>query len=222
MLLRPSWIAPRYIFISLALLIPMVAWAAEQAYEKEVRPHFLRMAIIITTLFALFFVSYPHMQNTVVKIIRNSDVHNDCALSGSYCESFKKFNSIAPLGARMYFSGYYGYWARSDMLQCQFTSSENRSLATMEDANDKWAYLLKRGVSYIVLDRSSDVHAQKMLELSSATPSWLNRELIVDGQKLMVWKIHSNDFEHLAKVECNTSNSRNWTFYKTNEVVTNR
>lgn len=222
MLLRPSWIAPRYIIINLALLIPMVAWAAEHIYEKEVRPHFLRIAIVITTLFALLFISYPHIKNTVVKTIRNSEVHDECALSGSYCESFNKFNSIVPLGARMYFAGYYGYWARSDILECQFTNSENRSLDTMEDANDKWAYLLKRGVSYIVFDRSSKAHAQKMLELSSVTPSWLTRELIVDGQKLMVWEIHSNDFEHLAKVECNTNNSRSWTFHKRNEVVTNR
>jgi|TARA_B110000908_G_C10264649_1_gene462492 hypothetical protein len=218
MLLRPSWIAPRYIFISLALLIPMVAWAAEQIYEKEERPYFLRIAILITILFAVLFVSYPHIKNTGLKAIRNSDIQDECALSGEYCGSFNTLNSIAHLGARMYFAGYYGYWARADMLQCQLSLAEMQFLDNIKDKNDKWKYLLERGVSYVVIDRSS--HAQKALEFGSTpTPSWLSRELIVDDQKLMVWKIQSSDAKRLAKVECNANETKSWKLYEKNEEV---
>jgi len=218
MLLRPSWIAPRYIFISLALLIPMVAWAAEQIYEKEERPYFLRIAMLITILFALLFVSYPHLKDTGLKAIRNSDIQDECALSGEYCGSFNLLNSIAHLGARMYFAGYYGYWARADMLQCQLSLAEMQFLDNIKNKNDKWKYLLERGVNYVVIDRSS--HAQKALEFGSTpTPSWLSRELIVDDQKLMVWKIQSSDDKRLSKVECNAIETKSWKLYEKNEEV---
>jgi hypothetical protein len=212
MLLRPSVIAPRYIFISLALLIPMVAWGVEQLYEKENRPYFLRITILIATLLAFLFISYPHIKNTIVNKIRNSDNTTDCALAGGYwdyCESFKELNDIVNLGGRMYFAGYYGYWARSDMLQCQLSRSEMMTLDRFKDVKEKWLYLLERGVNYVVVDRLS--HAEKIQEFSSTlTPSWLSSELIMDNQKLMVWKIQAKDHENLAKVKCHTNKADNW------------
>jgi len=208
-LLRPSWMAPRYIFISLALLIPVVSCGVEQLYEREEKPYFLRTAILITTLFSFLFCTYPHINNGLVTKIWNLDVHDECALSGEYCGSFNKLNSIANSGARMYFAGYYGYWVRPDILQCQLSRSEKRSLDRIKDTNERWRYLLEKGVEYVVVDRLS--HAKKAQEFSSAsTPLWLTNELIIDDPKLLVWRIQPSDPEHSVKVKCNMSNSGGW------------
>lgn len=211
MLLRPSWIAPRYIFISLSLLIPLVARATEQIYEKEMRPYFLRVAIMTATVFALLFVSYPHLKNTIIKKMQNSN--NKCELSGDYCESFSNLNSIASSGSRIYFAGYYGYWARPDILQCQFTSEEIKNLKHIGSTNKKLIYLIHRGVSYIVIDRLS--HSQEAQEFGSLLiPSWLRKELVLDSEKLIVWKIQSNNSNHRDQVKCNDVGSNNWEIHE--------
>ena len=212
MILRPSWMAPRYIFISLALLIPVVAWGVEQFYEKEQSPYLLRSTILITILFAFLFSSYPHIKNKVVTKVWNLDAQGECALSGEYCPAFNKLNSIANPGARMYFSGYYGYWARPDILQCQLSNSEKTTLKRIKDVNEQWAYLLDRGVEYIVVDRES--HAKIIQEFGTTSPRWVSRELIVESKKLMIWKIQPNKPDYSAKAKCNVNNTDNWVVYE--------
>lgn len=212
MLIRPSWIAPRYIFISLALLIPVVAWATGVLYAQEGKFSILRAGILATTLSALFFVSYPHITNTVVKIFDNS-AKGDCALAGAYCGAFKRLNSMMPYGSRMYFVGYFGYWARPDMLQCQLSNYEMKSLDRMEDGNERWNYLVERGVEYIVVDPTSYPSQAEEFGAEMA-PSWINRELIIDNSELKVWRLLSLDAGRLAMVRCSQVGPGNWQVVK--------
>jgi len=209
MALRPSWIAPRYIFISLALVIPVVVWGAEQLYEKELRPYLLRSAMLISILFAIVFFSYPHIQNTMVKEIRSSTDATECELAGAYCNSFKKLNNIMPYGSRMYFAGYYGYWARADTLQCQLSFLEMQKLDQIKGRDNKWIYLVEQGVEYVVIDRFS--HAKTVQELAfNPIPSWLTRDIIVESDGLVVMKIESANPNAMARVKCIKDGSNYW------------
>lgn len=207
MVLRPSVIAPRYFFASLALLIPLVARAAEIAYEQEERPRWLRAAMVFTLVSALSFVSLPLVMTPYWSLGAKPGANPACTYASNYCQPLTKLNEIAPPGSRVYFAGYYGFWLRPDLLQCQATPAEIQRLEKLPDAAARWSYLVERGFRYVVIDKTS--HARVAKRLSGETAVKITVPIPVTAQ-LIVGQLEPGDQRLGPAAHCASNPDGGW------------
>ena len=185
MALRPSVIAPRYLLATLFLFAPVVALAAEHTYRNESRPRVVSLAMILTVLMAITIVATPltKLPRYFVDVLRGA--FPKCGLASGYCEPLSKLNDQAASGARVLFSGYYSYWLRPDLLQCRDNRQDERALAKVANAEDRWATLYGRGFRYLVIDKIT--HADKWKAWVPATaPPWLEVSEIIGTGELSI------------------------------------
>jgi hypothetical protein len=185
MALRPSVIAPRYLLATLFLFAPVVALAAERTYLDESRPRIMSVAMMLTVLMAMIIVASPLTKLPKYFLDALRGTFPECGLASGYCEPLSKLNDQSASGARVFFSGYYSYWLRPDLLQCRDNRQDEQALAKAATPEDRWATLYGRGFRYVVIDKVT--HADKWKAWSPATaPSWLEVSEIIGTGELSI------------------------------------
>jgi len=173
---RPSVIAPRYFFVAIALLIPLAARAAEVVYEREEPPRWLRASMLATLASALVFVSFPLVLAVPRAMAALQAPDTACAHAGRYCAALMRLNGIAAPGDRVYLAGYYGYWLRPDLLQCQATPAEMRAFEAQASAAARARYLRERGFRHLIVDKTTHMRIATGL-FPGKTPAHESAEL---------------------------------------------
>jgi hypothetical protein len=149
--IRPSVIAPRYFLAPLFLLIPVIAIAAENAWNRR-SSQLVHFAIVSTITLAFVFPVYQ-MRGALLAIPNLlAGQKQPCIQASEYCAPLLQLNSIADKGDRIYFAGYYSFWLRPDLLQCLNAVDE---IADLEKSPNLVEALRSSGFHYIAIDRSS-------------------------------------------------------------------
>lgn len=164
MILRPSVIAPRYILATLLLFLPAIALITEKAWCTAVTPRVIRVGIVMTSAIALAGASW-HVLPVLgsIKGLR-ADGWPACFLASPYCEPLRQVNSLAMPGDRLYLASYYGYWLRSDLLQCRDTRDEVKPAADEALVES----LSRRGFRFAVVEPSVQPEVYSRLADSAA------------------------------------------------------
>jgi hypothetical protein len=153
LIFRPSVIAPRYFFANLALLIPVVARAGELAYKSGGHGQLLGSAMSLTMLSAIAFTAYPHVLSLRSALVTSREAPG-CVLASPYCAPLLEINARTAPGERIYLAGFYFYWLRSDLLQCQATAAELRRVHALDTPSEKIQFLRQRGFRHVAIDKS--------------------------------------------------------------------
>ena len=198
---RPSIIAPRYLLATLLLFVPLVAMASERVYEMERGPRVLSAGVLVTALMALAIFSIPHLKLPVHLFYFLRGTFPMCGLASPYCEPLTELSRRAEPGDRIYFAGYYAYWLRPDLLQCRDNKEDKRALATVGDAESRWATLYARGFRYLVIDKTSHAEAWKTLGPAMA-PRWLEVPEIIKTEELSVFRLSARERGRRVEVGC--------------------
>lgn len=149
--IRPSVIAPRYFLAPLFLLIPVIAIAAENAWNRR-SSKLVHFAIVSTIALAFVFPVYQ-LRGALLAIPNLlAEQKQPCIQASEYCAPLLQLNLVADKGDRVYFAGYYSYWLRPDLLQCVNAVDE---MTDLEKSSNMLDALGTQGFRYIVIDRSS-------------------------------------------------------------------
>lgn len=209
MVFRPSVIAPRYIFASIALLFPLAAHAAEYAYEKENSPRWLREAILVCFVSALVIVSRPNWKMPAWAYQAMRSNLPECTLAVPYCKPLTAFNATALPGERVYFAGYYAFWLRADVLQCQATGLEIERVNMASDPASRWDYLAKRGFHYVIVDKTTHAKALQVFNPSGAPPA-LKVSAALETPELLVLRIGAPENQRPFQASCIQRHAPAW------------
>jgi hypothetical protein len=163
--IRPSVIAPRYFLAPLFLLIPVIAIAAENTWNRSSSKlvHFA----IVSTIALAFVLPVYQLRGTLLAIPNLlAGEKQPCIQASEYCAPLFQLNSVADKGDRIYFAGYYSFWLRPDLLQCLNAADE---MTDLENSSNMLEALHSSGFRYIVIDRSSHTEIyHKLLESVAA------------------------------------------------------
>ncbi len=149
-LMRPSVLAPRYILATLLLFAPVAALTAEAALAD--RRWWLRLGawgLLALALHATVRQVRPGPHNLY---LLTTDRAERCLKASVSCRPLSALATDGRPGERIMFGGYYGYWLRSDQLQCQASQAEKMRV---NEANDLLAALQEGGFRYLVVERNS-------------------------------------------------------------------
>jgi hypothetical protein len=216
MAIRPSILAPRYIFPSLLVLILPVARAAEYVCEpSRSRRKMVAAAIVPAILITLLIGAQPFWakDSNVYKLA--TDQITECALevgvSDASCRVAKILGQIASPGERVFMASYYTYWLRSDLLQC----ADIKLPGTQSSIEARWESLIEQGYTYIIIDQLT--HGEIVDQLALADPpDWINLELLYDGQQdiddnpFLAYRFSSRASSYQAQIACTKIDSSRW------------
>jgi len=206
MLLRPSIIAPRYLLATVLLTFPLIALAAEHAWEMEQKPRLLRAAIIVCILAAVAAASYHVVSPLRILITEFTGDGNRCALASAYCAPFLQLNTRAEPGDRAFLAGYYGYWLRADLLQCRDISEDNLALRENYPILEK---LHRRGFRFVIADKTTHPKAAEAMRRAVAPP-WLAVHRSLETPELVIWELTPLKGSPRREAACVQSNPPRW------------
>lgn len=173
MLVRPSVLAPRYILATLLLFAPLAALAAEAALTD--RRWWLRIGTAALLVLALKG-AIVHVQPGAIALLQWASGRGErCLQASPSCKPLSALATEGGPGERVMLAGYYGYWMRSDQLQCRDGPTEQ---AQVKRATDLMAALQAGGFRYAAIERSSH--------------GWLERRLLEVAPTLRRLGPHGN------------------------------
>ena len=178
--IRPSVIAPRYFLAPLLLLVPIVAIAAEMAWNRKSSKlvHFA-----ITSTIALAFIFPVYQLRGLLLVIPNllAGQKKSCIQASEYCAPLLELNSVADKGDRIYFASYYSFWLREDLLQCLNAVDE---IADLEKSSNLVEALRSSGFHYIAVDRTSHPGIYRKFIESAAARSDVKKLVVTPNFKI--------------------------------------
>ena len=207
--LRPSLIAPRYILATLLLFVPLAARAVEYAYDNEQSPHWLRFGIVATCLGAALIFSYPLRKIPVALAQYAQGTLAACALASIYCAPLNEINAKASPGDRIYFANYYGYWLRSDLLECRDDRTDGSILSQILDGEPFWNVLAERGFRYVIIDKTSHAAVLKRLG-EKAGPNWIELKTFSENPDVVIYHLEPTAAPVQPAVECRQISPPAW------------
>ena len=154
--LRPSFVAPRYIMAVLLLLGPIAGRGFDIVLSSYKLPTYFKKYLLI--VFCLWSI-HSLIQNRGIgfdplRLVRLTNA-TDCKYErGSHCVVIEYLNKKVPEGSRVLQLNYFTYWLRSDLLQTMMRSDEFNGLDTMND-KEFWTRVYSRGFRYILLDKAT-------------------------------------------------------------------
>lgn len=179
--IRPSWLAPRYILAPLLLIVPIAGGCLEPAFSGAWRKG--GAAFILAFLCAGLAVSsvetrfLANMRRTASALVRGKPMT-------SYFEKGISFlNQTVPEGARVFVDGWYTYYMRPDILACM--SEERQRIMQIPTHADLLLYLRQGDFRYIYVEKSS---ASKLLADLQGFPA----KRLYDDEKCTVYRLEAS------------------------------
>lgn len=157
-LIRPSVLAPRYILATLMLFAPLAALTAEAALAD--RRWWLRLGALGLLALALYWTVSTVRSGPHNLLLLMTDRAERCLKASGSCRPLSILATEGRPGERVMMAAYYGYWLRSDQLQCQASRAEKKAVA---EADDVLAALQAGGFRYMVVERSSHGELEERL-----------------------------------------------------------
>lgn len=197
---RPSLIAPRYILAPLLLLFLPVARAIEYATEFGPGSRLVSAAVGCCGLLALGVSAEPYLQAPKEAAILLAGRLPTCNRASVYCQELGRINTLAHPGERVFYSGYYTYWLRLDLLVCR---NSRREYASVMDTSGPgiWARLLERGFTLVVADVTTHRKTHDTL-ISAMPPPGIEITEVFRGDRLVALRIASGETTGRAASRC--------------------
>lgn len=192
LIFRPSFVAPRYIFAVLLMLVPLAAFGFDKFLDRNKnRPGKLKVVQVFLTLWCVYAFSFYIKGDMAPRhFVRNIWLFQDeCARDGNHCYAAEELNLLAQPGERILQLTYFTYWLRGDLLQTMMGLHEygGQGLAQL-NAEELWTKIYQHDFKYILLDRETHQHAQELYKLNNL-PSWVQLEEIFSRDKVSAFKI---------------------------------
>ncbi|NIM39986.1 MAG: hypothetical protein GTN84_02305 [Hydrogenophaga sp.] len=148
--MRPSVLAPRYILATLLLFAPLAALTAQAALGD--RRWWLRLGTWGLLILALYSAVNKVRAGAANLRLLTTGREERCLKASESCPPLSALANEGRPGERVMIAGYYGYWLRSDQLQCRDSLAEQD---VIQKTDDVLAALQAGGFRYAVVERSS-------------------------------------------------------------------
>lgn len=220
-LVRPSWILPRYIMAPLFLLIPLVARGVERLYSEQAENiKLLRRAVFLAMLFTVCTMVIYH--GTLFKKFTRHIISEPSDYSPNYTVSaFEYINRVVQPGERISFAGSYGYFFSPEVLQCMNGPDEQEIFAKVSNTPLFWSYLYDRGFNYLFLDKVTHVKMAGALQIDAAPP-WLSVVKVFEDESAIIYKIGSIDSSKTPSYACRQIQPPAWDIVKISNLEKRR
>lgn len=219
-IVKPSWIMPRYILATLLLFIPLAARGVERLFSEHAdhfkllrRAAYLSVVIVVCAMIAYHGTSFRTFSRHLVSEAADYSASNPVGVA------FELINRMALPGERVFFAGYYGYFLSPVVLQCMNRSDEHTDLILKRTpkAPLDWAYLYDCGFKYLFLDKSTHAHMESSMQ-TDAVPTWLSVTKVFDDMSATIYTINSINSEHIPSHVCRQIKPPAWDVVKISEL----
>ncbi|MCM2284759.1 MAG: hypothetical protein NDI81_08265 [Desulfobacula sp.] len=189
MLLRPSVLAPRYIFPMTLCVVPLLAGGADFWLSKSVSRFAVLLivsAILVhTALIGLRF----HQGWPLTQLYATNQKPDGLLVAGDH------LGIDAYPGARFLVASYYKSFLESKVLACTISSKEKARLQQLNPASpaEMWACLYQNGVTDIMMYRPTHPRLLGQLPEVDETPDWLDVTEEIYSPIVSVFRIRSHD-----------------------------
>lgn len=210
MIMRPSFIAPRYILAMLLVSVPLAALGFDSYFKKNINNLF-KQRFVLFVLFLWSLHSLVKINNfglstmNFFNFLKNTEV---CAQDGINCRVIEEINSRSLEGDRVLQLSYYTYWLRPDLIQNMKRTDEIKIEPSMSP-EDIWKIIYEQNFSYLYLDLST--HRQDIIKYAlDKNPSWVKIEKIAEIYNVSAYKIIYNAPLKYSKKVRTVSDGTHW------------
>ena len=210
LVLRPSFVAPRYILAILLCFAPFAAKGFDHLIQNNFNNHIKKKIILsfilLWSVFSLIKVIEGRAILNAYAYATNSIDH--CQRDSHHCYVVEELNKIAPIGSRILQLSYFTYWFREDLIQVMKKTDEIE-FPVMPLTEEVWRLVYEHDFSYLYIDTISHSDYIKTYFLNNL-PAWVRLEKIAQIENVIAFKIifsPSLDFKKKWKVK---SEGKHW------------
>ncbi len=188
--LRPSFIAPRYIMPVLLLLAPLAGYGFDRLRESFPTGFLMKSVKVILVLWVIHSLINVDRSGLTPRRLKPLLLGNEpCLLDRQHCQAAEVINQVAPVGARVLQLNYFTYWLRADLLQTLMHAEE----VNLKDMNSEqtWTALYKRDFKYILYDTATHQYLESLYYLKNL-PSWVQLKNLYTLDNVSVYEIQYN------------------------------
>jgi hypothetical protein len=214
LLIKASVFAPRYILVTLVMLIPLPAIAVEYVWHHESRPRLISFAFMVLTGIAMVAVpntppagDWASVPRRIVQHVKTGFPECGLAIS-TYCHGFTTLSTQVREGERVFVAGYYTYWLRPDLLQC-INEPGDYGIFNLSSPSDIWSALYSNGFSHVAVQKYSHGQYMKLLDPAKAPP-WLKVTTGLVDSDMPVFHLESLDPTRRPGIVCARKGRSSW------------
>lgn len=187
LVLRPSFVAPRYIMPVLLLLAPLAGYGFDRLREVASGRFFYRALQVVLVLWVVHSLITVDRSGLSPRKIRHLFIGTEpCVLDHQHCLAAEAINQVAPMGARILQLNYFTYWLRPDLLQT-LMHAEEFDVAKM-NAEQVWTSIYKRDFKYLLYDTATHQYLEETYHLKDL-PSWVVLKPIFTQDNVTAYEI---------------------------------
>lgn len=190
LLLRPSFVAPRYILAVLMMFIPLAGIGFDLFCSRN---RGVRLKINIVVFFLIIWclhsilaaVSAGLSPTRLLQFLKyDTDI---CALDGTHCRLYQTLNIEAAPGDRVMQLTYFTYWLRPDLLQTMLKGDawRNDKKLTQDEA---WKFIYEQDFKFIITDKATHEFAIDIFHIQDP-PNWIRLVKIAELEQLTAYKV---------------------------------
>lgn len=212
LLIRPSFVAPRYI---LAVLLGFSLFAAA-GFDRWLSRNFRApkkkfIALALLVLWCLHSLTF--MQKTGSSVRKAyaylSGEMPYCARDAYHCFVAQELNAVVPPGARILQLSYFTLWLRGDLLQTMRQTDEAQ-IKLGPITEEAWRLIYQHDFQYVYLDRVSHREMIKTYFIDKLPP-WVTLQPIAELQAVSAYKIIFADSVKFKKKRKVVADGNHWT-----------
>jgi hypothetical protein len=186
-ILRPSFIAPRYIMPVLLLLAPLAGYGFERLKEIFSTGFLMKSVQVILVLWVIHSLINVDRSGLTPRRLKPLLLGKEpCQMDRQHCQAAEVINQVAPVGARVLQLNYFTYWLRADLLQTLMHAEE----VNLKDLNSEqtWAALYRRDFKYILHDTATHQYLESLYHLKDLPP-WVQLKNLYTLDNVSVYEI---------------------------------